>query len=86
MDRVCGALYFVLVSALYKWPHGRTLALTSVREPLAPFDARGLVIAALIAQEGFSGWSPVPFQPAAQPHCRPWQVSHLGNLVPSNGS
>lgn len=43
------------------------------RDSLAPFEAEGSVIAALIVQEGFSGWSPVPCQQAAQPHCRPWQ-------------
>lgn len=37
------------------------------RELLAPFEAEGLVIAALIAWEGFSGWSPVPCQQATRP-------------------
>lgn len=56
------------------------------RDSLAPFEAEGSVIAALIVQEGFGGWSPVPCQQAAQPHCRPWQVSHLWSLVPEVSS
>lgn len=44
MVRLCRVLYFVVVSVLHKWPRGRALALTSVRELLAHFDAGDLVI------------------------------------------
>lgn len=65
--RVYRALYFVLVSAPHKWPHGRALASTSVRELLTPFDAGGFLGNCCFDCPGRLRWVELCLFPASSP-------------------